>query len=242
MIYYLFPPEQQPAKLAPSLEPSKLGIAAEAITNGVDEVNLGDGNNGISGTKGANGVNGANEAPFPYSTDSEPGNPTVVPKALLEQFHFTFLIRDPHFSIPSYYRCTIPPLDDLTGFHEFYPSEAGYNELRRFFDYTREIGLLRNKDTENQNGVTNADARNPEICVINADDLLNDPEGIIKAYCKSAGLDFDSGMLRWDNEEDQQRAKAAFEKWKGFHEDAINSTDLKPRPHVRRHIKSKFKR
>jgi hypothetical protein len=36
-------------------------------------------------------------------------------------------------------------------------------------------------------------------------------------------------MLNWDTEEDHQRAKAAFEKWRGFHEDAINSTSLRPR-------------
>jgi len=35
--------------------------------------------------------------------------------------------------------------------------------------------------------------------------------------------------LTWDSEEDHQRAKDAFEKWKGFHDDAINSTSLKPR-------------
>ncbi|KAG9900317.1 NAD(P)-binding protein, partial [Aureobasidium melanogenum] len=35
----------------------------------------------------------------------------------------------------------------------------------------------------------------------------------------------------WDNEEDHTQAKEAFEKWKGFHEDAINSTELKPRTH-----------
>ena len=38
-------------------------------------------------------------------------------------------------------------------------------------------------------------------------------------------------MLKW-NDEDQRFAKEAFEKWNGFHEDAIHSTDLKPRQHV----------
>jgi hypothetical protein len=40
-------------------------------------------------------------------------------------------------------------------------------------------------------------------------------------------------MLYWDTEEDQAAAKEAFEKWRGFHEDAIDSTNLRARTHVR---------
>jgi hypothetical protein len=36
-------------------------------------------------------------------------------------------------------------------------------------------------------------------------------------------------MLNWDNEVDQENAKMAFEKWPGFHDDAIDSTELRPR-------------
>ncbi|OCT49768.1 hypothetical protein CLCR_07105 [Cladophialophora carrionii] len=208
-------------------------------TNGVngDHVNGTNGINGNHGTNGTNGVNGTGQkAPFPFPTEGEPGNPTIVPRALLEKFHFTFLIRDPHSSIPSYYRCTIPPLEEMTGFHEFYPDEAGYDELRRFFDYARETGLVRDRDAalkhESRNGeMQNGHADIPEVCLIDADDLLDDPEGILRAYCASVGLEFKPEMLNWDDEELQSRAKVVFEKWKGFHEDAINSTDLKPRKH-----------
>ncbi|KAJ9606005.1 hypothetical protein H2200_009854 [Cladophialophora chaetospira] len=232
ILHYLVPPKQQPPKLAPSLSQRKRGIGTENGTNGVN------GSNGDVHLNGTNGVNGSNKsAPFPFSTEGERSNPTIVPKALLEKFHFTFLIRDPHSSIPSYYRCTIPPLEDMTGFHEFYPDEAGYDELRRFFDYARESGLVRDKHTKLQNGTTNGDATNghtdvPEVCLVDADDLLDDPEGIIRAYCKSVGLDFHPDMLNWDNDELQSEAKTVFEKWRGFHEDAIHSTDLKPRKHV----------
>lgn len=226
MISYLVPPEQLPPKLAPSLGARKRGIGTE---------------NGVKSTSGA---------PFPYDTEAEPGNPTIVSKALLEQFQFTFLIRDPHSSIPSYFRCTIPPLDEVTGFYDFYPHEAGYDELRRFFDFARESGLLRQSITDKANGDTNGhlnghtngystngntghgQSDGSDICLVDADDLLDDPQSIIKQYCQHVGLDFNPSMLTWDNEEDQQRAKAAFEKWKGFHDDAINSKDLKPRKHV----------
>lgn len=234
MISYLIPPDQKPAKLAPSLGARKRGIGTE---------------HGVKSTSGA---------PFPYDTDAEPGNPTIVSKALLERFHFTFLIRDPHSSIPSYFRCTIPPLDEVTGFYDFYPHEAGYDELRRFFDFARDSGLIRDKVTEKPNGITNGhtngntngnqvngDASHeqddiPEICLVDADDLLDDPQSIIKQYCQHVGLDFDPSMLTWDNEEDQHRAKTAFEKWKGFHDDAINSKDLKPRTHVSADIDMKI--
>jgi len=234
MISYLVPPDQKPAKLAPSLGARKRGI----------------------GTDSKKDLNTAAGAPFPYDTEAESGNPSIVPKALLEQFLFTFLIRDPHSSIPSYFRCTIPPLDDVTGFYEFYPHEAGYDELRRFFDFARASGLIRNTTSEEPNGTTNGNTNGntnghtnghtngytnghavngedaiPEICLVDADDLLDDPESIIKQYCQHTGLEYNPSMLTWDNEEDQHRAKTAFEKWKGFHEDAINSKDLRPRKH-----------
>jgi len=242
MISYLVPPEQKPAKIAPSLGARKRGIGTE---------------------NGVNGSSGVHSAPFPYDTEAESGNPTIVPKALLEKFHYTFLIRDPHSSIPSYFRCTIPPLDEVTGFYEFYPHEAGYDELRRFFDFAKASGLVRNKNADEPNGTanvhikghvnghtngfTNGAAANgdsstangdvaSEICLVDADDLLDDPESIIKQYCQNTGLEFSPSMLNWDNEEDQDRAKSAFEKWKGFHDDAINSKDLKPRKHVSAHI------
>jgi hypothetical protein len=205
--------------------------------NGHQHVN---GTNGVNGEHhvNGNGINGTGKkAPFPFPTQCEQGNPTIVPKALLDKFHFTFLIRNPHSSIPSYYRCTIPPLEEMTGFHDFYPDEAGYDELRRFFDYARETGLVRDESAELENGniggpVTNGQTDVPEVCVVDADDLLDDPEGILRAYCRRVGLDFHPDMLNWDNEELQERAKVVFEKWKGFHEDAIGSTDLKPRTHV----------
>lgn len=158
---------------------------------------------------------------------------------MLARFHFAFLIRDPHSSIPSYYRCTIPPLDELTGFYNFDPAEAGYDEMRRVFDYLRKVGQVGPRHANDSSNTTNGNGEQVsgkeegvEICVVDADDLLDDPEGIIKIFCKSVGYKYDPDMMNWDNEEDQARAKKAFAKWPGFHEDAIDSTDLKPRTHV----------
>lgn len=106
------------------------------------------------------------------------------------------------------------------------PSEAGYDELRRVFDFLK---------SEKQVGPVLAGSEEKpaeeevSITVIDADDLLDNPEGIISAYCKEVGIEYSPKMLIWDTEEDHQRARDAFEKWRGFHDDAINSTSLKPR-------------
>jgi Sulfotransferase domain len=240
MMQYLVPPDGKPASIAPSLQRIKHGVG----TNGT----ISNGTNGANGVNGVNGGHSAHEnGATPYDTEPEPDNPTVVPAEMLAKFHFTFLIRDPHSSIPSYYRCTIPPLDKLTGFYNFDPLEAGYDEVRRLFDYLRKTGQVGPRhadDTGNgthgndTNGATNgyysanANKGGVEICVIDADDLLDDPEGILTKFCKSVNFKFEPEMLNWDNQQNQTLAKKTFEKWPGFHEDVINSKDLKPRSHV----------
>ena len=112
------------------------------------------------------------------------------------------------------------------------PSEAGYEELRRLFDYCKDTGLIGPGvcGRENEGYINKAD--NLEICIIDADDLLDDPEGVLRKYCKSIGLEFRQDMLEWDTEEDHEFAREQFMKWDGFHDDAIGSRDLKPRTHV----------
>ena len=228
IIHYLVPPKRQPASIAPSLLRVKRGVGTEAESK-----------QHVNGVNGINHTNGTSTAPpYPFDTDPEHENPTVVPADMLDKFHFAFLIRDPHSSIPSYYRCTIPPLDRLTGFYDFNPTEAGYDEVRRVFEYLRKVGHVGPHHCNDTNGSLNGNATNgagrkgADICVVDADDLLDDPEGVLQVFCKSVDFEYTPDMLNWDNEEDQTRAQQAFEKWPGFHEDALDSTDLKPRTHV----------
>ncbi|PKS12954.1 hypothetical protein jhhlp_000295 [Lomentospora prolificans] len=157
------------------------------------------------------------EIPASLGAHQEPNNPTIFPLDQLRRFQFTFLIRHPRRSIPSYYRCTIPPLDSVTNFDKFLPNEAGYDELRRLFDYLIAEGVV---DREN-------------LVVLDADDMLDNPEAAIKAYCERVGIDFSPSMLNW-SEDDAQHATQAFEKWNGFHNDAIKSSSLKPRSHAQK--------
>ena len=218
MAYYLMPLDGKPVDTAPSLYSVKRGIG----TNGT--VSNGNGATNGSATKGSSVSNGS------VKND---GNPTVVPVSHLKHFHFTFLIRDPHYSIPSYYRCTIPPLDELTGFTYFDEGEAGYVQLRRLFDYLLKEGLIgphdANKQTNRANATTSA---GDEICVIDADALLDNPFGVVERFCESVNEDFTPDMLTWDSDEEQALARAAFAKWPGFHEDVLNSDGLQARKHV----------
>ncbi|KAH9870003.1 hypothetical protein J1614_006924 [Plenodomus biglobosus] len=230
MAQYWIPPNNKPATVAPSLSNYKRGVGTD--TTALSPVQTREEKEG---------------PPYPYGTKAEPGNPTVIPADLLATYHFTFLIRHPRNSIPSYYRCTIPPLDKMTGFHNFRPDEAGYAELRVFFDYLRNAGQIGPKSagqTElnghastnghselNGQADTNGHSGGVEICVIDADDLLDNPSGVIEAFCKSTGIKYEPEMLIWDTEEDQAIAQEAFEKWKGFHEDALDSDRLRARTH-----------
>ncbi|GLI79589.1 hypothetical protein PoHVEF18_007927 [Penicillium ochrochloron] len=207
------------------------GHATNGVTNGVHEVN-GHGTNGTS-----NGTtNSVSRRAYPYDTPAEAGNPTVMPREIQERFHFAFLIRDPHFSVPSYYRCTIPPLDEVTGFHNYDPREAGYDELRRHFDYLVREGLVGPRvATRPDVKVESCGAKETvhEICVIDADDMLDSPAATIEAFCNSVGVQYDPSLLTWDTQEDYDFACHCFEKWRGFHNDAIESKALVARTHKR---------
>lgn len=221
------PPKQKPATVAPSLSNYRRGVGTD--TTALSPVQTRDNKEG---------------PPYPYNTKAEPGNPTVIPADLLATYHFAFLIRHPRSSIPSYYRCTVPPLDEVTGWYDFYADEAGYEELRRLFDYLRSTGQIGPKmagqdNAEGSEG-TNGHSGGVEICVIDADDLLDNPSGVIEAFCKSTGIKYEPEMLVWDTEEDQAIAKEAFEKWKGFHEDALDSDRLKARTHVSHRAATRF--
>jgi hypothetical protein len=221
MAQYWIPPSGKPATVAPSLSNYRRGV-------GTDTTSLSPVTTRADPSK----------PPYPYDTKGEPNNPTVVPADLLKTYHFTFLIRHPKFSIPSYYRCTIPPLDKMTGFYNFRSDEAGYDELRRLFDYLRSEGQIGpkyagRKSEQDHNAEVNGHSGGVEICVIDADDLLDNPSRVVEAFCKTTGIEWDPEMLKWDTEKDQAVAKEAFEKWKGFHEDALDSDRLRARTHVR---------
>ncbi|KAI1330508.1 hypothetical protein F5Y16DRAFT_19357 [Xylariaceae sp. FL0255] len=248
MAYYLMPPADGIPSIAPSLDKDSPNGMTNGHTNGVNGNSHTNGVNGIvndtAHTHGVNGhayTNGVNGDSHKNGTDgtkpivnghkrqgSDPtGNPTVVPLETLKQYHWTFLIRHPRRGIPSYYRLCISPENEVTGFTHFIPNEAGYSELRRLFDYLIEQKLVGPGVAEQES--------NPDdeirITVIDADDLLDQPEPAIRAFCKETGIPFSSDMLKWGDEENQAYVSEAFAKWNGWHNDAINSKCLSARTH-----------
>lgn len=222
------------------------GVTNGVATNGAAATN--GLTNGTSGTHHSNGTangttdgiangttNGTTNGTPPHKLE----NPTVLPLEELRKFDFTFLIRHPRRSIPSYYRCTIPPLSKVTGFANFMPSEAGYLELRRLFDYLRAEGVVGPHMAGGSTGPTDSspgsgsgsESGAVSITVVDADDLLDKPAAVIEAFCREVGIDYSPEMLRWEDEENQRCAVRAFAKWNGFHDDVIGSTHLKPRTH-----------
>lgn len=152
---------------------------------------------------------------FGLPPDAEPDNPTALPLEVLKKFRWTFIIRHPRSSIPSLYRLSMPSRREATKFDYFLSSEAGYNELRRLFDF-----LLSQQVIDRGN-----------ICLVNADDLLAQPEKVTEAYCKAIDVNFKPEMLHWDTEEDDAHVREVFAAphWQAFHHDAMTSRGLNAR-------------
>jgi hypothetical protein len=123
------------------------------------------------------------------------------------------------------------------------PSEAGYAELRRLFEYLRAEGVIgpriaaRSSGGEDQNrenpataAAAAADDDSVEICLIDADTLLSSPPATIQAFCRSTCTPYDPAMLSWASPDSHSVAQRAFAKWRGFHEEAIRSTEFFPPP------------
>lgn len=201
------------------------GVNGHSHTNGVNGVNGHGRANGVNNANATNGVNGVSKS---KGLSSDPtGNPTVLPLEILKKFHWTFLIRHPRRGIPSYVRCCSPPLSETTGWDHFMPSEAGYIELRRLFDYLREQELV----GPSVAGEPKKSKGEVSITVLDADELLDKPEEAVRAFCKHTSIPFTPDMLEWDDEENQAYVAEAFAKWNGWHNDAINSKGLTPRTH-----------
>ena len=62
-----------------------------------------------------------------------------------------------------------------------------------------------------------------QIALIDSDDLVTKPQHTLRKMCEALGIPFEDRMLSWKAERIEE-----FDKWKGFHEDAQNSTGFKP--------------
>jgi hypothetical protein len=104
----------------------------------------------------------------------------------------TFLIRDPAKAIPSYYAMNPYVTND----------EIGYEQLLEVFN--------------------KVDGSNGDRCVvIDADDLEDNPEGIVETYCDAVEIPFIPEALSWE-----QGGSRKWKIWKKWHKDAAQSTGI----------------
>ncbi|KAL8708143.1 MAG: hypothetical protein Q9220_006904 [cf. Caloplaca sp. 1 TL-2023] len=156
-------------------------------------------------------------------SNNEPPNPTLLPASIIRNFRFVFLIRNPSSSIPSLYRCFVPPLVSSTEQHVLDPMELGYRELRLLFDYLYPPASRPSEAMQR----TSPDQM---PLLIDAEDLLANPYAILRSLCSSLSFPYSPSMLSWSSPEDHAFAFSLFEKYAGYHEDALNSTGLHPKP------------
>ena len=113
-----------------------------------------------------------------------------------DRFTHSFIIRD--------------PAKTLTSMHKHWPDfhikETGFAEQRALFDHL-------------------ACKSGTPPPVIDSDDLLEDPPGVVAAWCQAVGIDFIEKALRWES-----GARDEVSWWDGgsFHENLRNSRGLEP--------------
>ncbi|OLQ02726.1 hypothetical protein AK812_SmicGene14385 [Symbiodinium microadriaticum] len=122
-------------------------------------------------------------------------------KEMAEVKH-SFLIRHPEPAMTSMLRACKDP--ESTGYSYFNETEMGYSELVAMFEYvTKELHQV------------------PPV--IDHDDLMKQPEAVLRSFLGHLGLDFDERMLHWT-----EPLPPHPEIWAGFFENANRSTGFKP--------------
>lgn len=104
----------------------------------------------------------------------------------------TFLIRDPAKAIPSYYAMN----------PEVGRDEIGLEQLVGIYQKVRDL-------------------KGGTPVVVDADDLEDNPEGTVEAYCEAVGIRYIPEALRWEPDH-----KKEWDIWKNWHADAAKSSGI----------------
>lgn len=118
-------------------------------------------------------------------------------------FTHSFLIRDPRRTLPSLHR--VEASGRVPAWSEFIPEEAGFRQMWRLYQHLE------------------ASHRAPTV--VDASDLLNDPGGIMRAYCTAVGLPYADAMVRWE----RGRVAEDWGDWEGeWYHTLISSEGFEP--------------
>jgi hypothetical protein len=108
------------------------------------------------------------------------------PKPVFYQKHMT------HHMLPGYDRSWIKGLTSAFLIRE--PERVLASYTQKWADVTlRDIGFVEQAEIFDMV----ADHLGHAPPVVNADDILNDPEGVLKKLCAACGIPFDAAMLSW---------------------------------------------
>lgn len=98
------------------------------------------------------------------------------------------------------------------------------DELRRFFDYLRQSEVIgpeiQKLHTSSAESVTETQQdQKIKICVIESDDLLDQTENVLRAFCTNVGIEYDSKMLEFQSDTErgvQDPAAVTLERRRGL--------------------------
>lgn len=127
-----------------------------------------------------------------------------TPAYIPDNYIHAFLLRDPHKSVYSLYKMSLNK--DLTGWDHFEANEVGFKELYQMFRLvTEQVGQ--------------------EPIIIDADDLLKQPETTFRLFCEKVSLQFEDRMLNW---EDTPQDLAVFQEWMPWFEGVLTTNTFQP--------------
>ena len=129
------------------------------------------------------------------------GNYDILRQNGLSEYKHSFLIRNPKKAVPSLYRASLNA--KKTGWDYFDPEEVGFHELLELYEF-----VVKELDSS--------------PVIIDADDLLESPEEMMKIYCEATGLVYEKNMTSWE----PGAVIPEWEIWDGWHDAVLNSTGL----------------
>ena len=129
------------------------------------------------------------------------GNYDILRQNGLSEYKHSFLIRSPKKAVPSLYRASLNA--KKTGWDYFDPEEVGFRQLLELYEY-----VVKELDSS--------------PVIVDADDLLNSPEEMMKKYCEATGLVYEESMTSWE----PGAVIPEWQIWEGWHDAVLNSTGL----------------
>ena len=129
------------------------------------------------------------------------GNYEILTQKGLSEYKHSFLIRNPKKAVPSLYRASVNA--KKTGWDYFDSDEVGFHQLLELYEF-----VVKELDSK--------------PVILDADDLLESPEEMMKKYCEATGLVYEENMTSWKPGAEIPEWKM----WDGWHDAVLNSTGL----------------